>query len=175
MKTRGMVRTAVFAALLCAVAPVAIPLGPVPFTLATFVIYMSGGVLGRRRACVAVAVYILLGAFGLPVFSGFSGGFGKLFGPTGGYIIGYLPLAFMSGVFLNGKTSTPWRLALGMLIGTVVLYAFGTAWFVLQTSTPIAASLSLCVLPFLPVDAAKIAVSAACAPVIRSRVAWLQA
>ena len=175
MKTSNMVRTAVFAAMLCAAAPLAIHVGPIPLTFATLVIYMAAGVLGKRLACVAVAVYILLGAFGLPVFSGFSGGFGRLFGSTGGYIIGYIPLAYLSGMFVDGDNAAVARGALGMVIGTVVLYAFGTAWFMLQSSVSLVPALSMCVLPFLPGDAAKIVFSALCAPVVRRRVKKLSA
>lgn len=175
MKTKNMVRIAVFAALLCAISPFVIPVGPVPLSLCTFVIYLAGGVLGKKQATVAVAAYILLGAFGLPVFSGFSGGFGKLFGPTGGYIIGYLPLAFLSGLFISEERASSLRCAAGMLIGTVVLYTFGTAWFVLQTSTSVPAALALCVFPFLPGDAAKILASAIFAPIISQRVSRLRA
>lgn len=167
MKTYNMVRIAVFAAMLCAVAPFSVMLGPVPITFGTLIIYMAGGVLGKKPATVAVAVYILLGAFGLPVFSGFSGGFGKLFGVTGGYIIGYIPLAYISGYFSYDNKS---RNAFGMILGTIVLYIFGTAWFVIQTSTPVFSSLALCVLPFLPGDALKIAASAVLSPMIRRRI-----
>ena len=175
MKTNNLVRAAVFAAMLCAAAPIAVNIGPIPLTFGTFIIYMAGGVLGKKLASVAVAVYILLGAFGLPVFSGFSGGFGKLFGPTGGYIIGYIPLAYLSGLFIDGENAAIRRGALGMVIGTVVLYAFGTAWFMLQMSKPLLPALTACVLPFLPGDAAKIIVSALCSPVIRRRVMRLRA
>ncbi len=174
MKTYNLVRTALFAAMLCALAPITVPVGPVPITLGTLIVYLAGGVIGSRRATVAIVVYILLGTFGLPVFSGFSGGFGKLLGPTGGYIIGYIPLAYLSGIFIGGGMSVP-RYILGMVFGTAVLYAFGTAWFALQTSTSALSALAICVLPFLPGDAVKIAASALCAPVILRRVSRLSA
>ena len=175
MKTYNLVRTAVFVAMLCAAAPLAVYVGPIPLTFGTLIIYMAGGVLGKKLASVAVAVYILLGAFGLPVFSGFSGGFGRLFGPTGGYLIGYIPLAYLSGLFVDGDHAAVRRGALGMVLGTVVLYAFGTAWYMMQSSVSLVPALTACVLPFLPGDAAKIAVSAVCAPVIRRRVNKLSA
>ena len=180
MKTSDMVRTAVFAAMLCAAAPFAVYIGPIPLTFGTLIIYMAGGVLGKKLAAVAVSVYILLGAFGLPVFSGFSSGFGRLIGPTGGYLIGYIPLAYLSGILLDGDGellhgAQVRRGAVGMVLGTVVLYAFGTAWFMIYMSSSLVAALSACVLPFLPGDAAKIAVSALCAPVIRRRVKKISA
>jgi len=175
MKTYNLVRTAVFAAMLCAVAPIAFYIGPIPLSFGTLIIYMAAGVLGKKQACVAVAVYILLGAFGLPVFSGFSGGFGKIFGPTGGYLIGYIPLAFLSGMFTDSEASPVWRGALGMVIGTVALYALGTVWYMMQAQVALVPALTSCVLLFLPGDAAKIAASALLAPVIRRRVGKLSA
>jgi biotin transport system substrate-specific component len=161
-KTRDLVVTAVFAALICAAAPFSLPVGPVPISLATLVIYVAAGVLGAPRAALAVCVYIALGAMGLPVFSNFSGGLPKLVGATGGYIVGYIPLALISGAFFKSRL-----FALGALAGTAVLYALGTAWFVFLTGNTLAFALSVCVVPFLLGDAAKIAVSAIIAPVIR--------
>ena len=182
MKTYKLVRIAVFAAMLCAVAPFAVYIGPVPLTFGTFIIYMAGGVLGKKQAAVAVSVYILLGAFGLPVFSGFSGGFGKLAGATGGYLIGYIPLAYLSGIFTDSDAATARSDnlgmalgALGMVIGTLALYTLGTIWFMLQSHTPLIPSLMLCVVPFLPGDAVKITASAVLAPIVRRRVGRLSA
>ena len=91
MKTRDLTLTALFAAILCVAAPFSIPVGPIPITLATFAIYLAAIVLGKKYGTLAVVIYILLGAVGLPVFSGFSGGFQKIVSATGGYIIGYIP------------------------------------------------------------------------------------
>jgi biotin transport system substrate-specific component len=103
------------------------------------------------------------------VFSGFSGGVQKLFGLTGGYIIGYLPLAFIAGLFAEARPFGKASVAVGMTLGTLVLYIFGTAWFMLQSGTALAAALGACVLPFLPGDAAKLALSTVLVPVIRAR------
>ena len=157
-----MCRIAVMAAFLCVVSPWSIPIGPIPISLATLAVYLIGAVLGCVDGTIAVAVYLLLGAVGVPVFSGFEGGLQKLIGVTGGYLVGYLPCVALTGLFADrfrGKGSQ-WLVIAGMVLGTVVLYALGTAWFMLQTQRSLAESMSLCVLPFLPGDAAKIAVAA---------------
>ena len=98
MKTRDMTLIAVMAALICVAGPLTIPAGPIPLSLATFAVYMAGSVLGKKRGTIAVALYLMIGIIGVPVFSGFSGGFQKLAGVTGGYLVGYLPCAYLSGV-----------------------------------------------------------------------------
>lgn len=99
MKTKDMVLTGVFAAVICVFAPFTIPIGAVPISLATFAVYLAAAVLGTKKGTLAVLIYILIGMAGVPVFSGFAGGIGKILGVTGGYIIGYIPCAFAIGVF----------------------------------------------------------------------------
>lgn len=161
--------TAVMAAVIAAVAPFAIPVGPIPITLCTLAIYLSAYVLGWKRAAVATLVYILLGAVGLPVFNSFSGGLGVVAGPTGGYIIGYLPLAALSGLAVaRFPRSRALQLA-GLAVATGVLYAFGTAWYCLQSGSALGPALALCVVPFLPGDLAKMLVVVSLGPVLRGR------
>ena len=170
--TRSMVFMALFAALICFAAPFSIQVGPIPITLATFAIYLAGTVLGAKRGMIAVIVYILLGAVGLPVFSGFTGGFAKLLGPTGGYIIGYVPLVIIAGLFAEMKVNKIPRAVttvIGMIAATAVLYAFGTAWFMILTGKDLLSSLNLCVLPFLPGDSIKIACTAAVAVPLKNK------
>jgi biotin transport system substrate-specific component len=173
IKTGELIKTAVFAALLCAAAPFSVPVGPVPISLATLVIYIAAGVLGRAQATLAVFVYILLGAAGLPVFTGFSGGLFKLVGVTGGYILGYIPLAYISGSAGVGAREGASSLSragayiAAMIIGTAALYAIGTAWFMFISGNSLFGALAVCVLPFLVGDAAKIAAAAVIAPAVR--------
>lgn len=159
MKTGNMTLTAVMAALICIAGPLVIPAGPIPLSLATFAVYLSGAILGKKRGTAAVALYLAIGIIGVPVFSGFSGGFQKLAGVTGGYLFGYLPCAFLSGLGAERaeKEGMKWILPAAMTAGTAVLYTIGTAWFMIQTGNALGAALSLCVLPFLPGDAVKIA------------------
>ncbi len=154
-----MTRIAVMAALLCVAAPWSVPIGPIPISLATLAVYFIGAVLGAVDGTIAVAVYLLLGAVGVPVFSGFEGGVQKLIGVTGGYLIGYLPCVAATGLAAD-RFPKRWMVVIGMILGTVLLYAFGTAWFMLQTHQTLTESMTLCVIPFLPGDAAKIAAAA---------------
>ena len=159
MKVKDMTLTAVMAALVCIAGPLTIPTGPIPLSLATFAVYLSGAVLGKKRGTIAVALYLLIGIIGVPVFSGFSGGFQKLAGVTGGYLVGYLPCVFLSGLGAERaeEESRIWILPAKMAAGTAVLYTIGTAWFMIQSGNALGTALSLCVVPFLPGDAVKIA------------------
>ena len=158
-----LVMVALFAALIAVCAWVTVP-GAVPFTLQTMGVFLAVGLLGGKRGTAAVLVYILLGAVGMPVFSGFSGGVGRLLGTTGGYIIGFLVAALamwaMEAIFGKAK----WVLPVSMLLGLLLCYAFGTAWFlVLYTQTKgaisVASVLSMCVVPFIIPDLLKIALA----------------
>ena len=121
--------------------------------------YLAAAVLGSRKGTLATALFLLIGLIGLPVFSGFIGGPQKLIGPTGGYLIGYLPGAWIGGLGVKAGQTEPdskWRLPLCLALATLVIYILGTVWFVLQSGKTLAGALSLCVFPFLPGDAIKI-------------------
>lgn len=165
MKTKQLVRIALMAAVLCVLAPWKIPVGPIPITLASFGVYLAAGVLGPLEGTIAVVIYVLLGAVGVPVFSGFTGGAGCLLGVTGGYILGYIPCAAVSGL-LMGRNAPLWRRIAALLAGTAVLYALGTAMYCLQSGKALAAALAACVVPFLPLDAVKIGVCAVALPLL---------
>ena len=168
MTVKDMTLTAVIAALLCIAGPLSIAVGPVPLSLATFAVYLAGVILGRKWGTVSVGLYLLIGIIGVPVFSGFSGGFQKLAGVTGGYLVGYLPCAFLTGMGAERAKNEgrKWVLPAMMVLGTVILYGIGTAWFMIQTGNALGAALGLCVLPFLPGDAAKIAAASILAPIV---------
>ena len=155
-----MAYIALFAVLLTVCAWISVPL-PVPFTLQTFAIFAALGILGGRRGTWAVAVYLLLGAVGLPVFSGFRGGLGALLGTTGGYILGFLALALVYWLVTALLGERLPAMAVAMVLGLVVCYAFGTAWFVIlyaRTTSPmtVGAALGMCVLPFVIPDLVKL-------------------
>ncbi len=169
MTAKELVWVALMAALICIAAPLAVPVGAIPITLATFAVYLAGALLGMKRGALAVAVYLLLGLAGLPVFSGFNGGVAPLAGPTGGYLIGYLPCAAAAGFVVERGGARRWTVPAGMIVGTAACYALGTAWFMFQSDTPLAGALAACVLPFLPGDAIKIAAASALAFVLRVR------
>lgn len=164
-----MVFTAIMAAVICVFAPFSIPLGAVPLSLATFAVYLAASLLGKAKSCAAVAVYILIGLVGVPVFSGFMGGFAVLSGVTGGYIIGYLPCAFLTALFTERFGGRLWAMATGMALGTITLYTVGTAWFMVFTGSELIAALAACVLPFLIGDIIKIAAACALALPLRKK------
>lgn len=173
MKTRDMTIVAVMAALLCVAGPLTIAIGPIPLSLCSFAVYLAGAVLGAKRGTLAVALYLLIGLVGVPVFSGFSGGFQKIVGVTGGYLVGYLACAWLTGLGAGqeNKKTARWRLPLFMALGTAALYAVGTAWFMLQTKNALIAALGMCVIPFLPGDAIKIAAASLLAAPVRKALA----
>lgn len=167
--TKKLVTTALCAAVICVLGPVSVPLpiSPVPVSLALFAIFIAVYALDMRLGAAAVSIYILLGLAGLPVFSGFSGGFGKLAGPTGGYIIGYLFTALISGLFIDRFENKRAMHIIGMAIGTTVCYAFGTAWLAWQGGMSFSAALLAGVIPFIPADCAKIIAAAIIGPKLR--------
>ena len=165
--TRNMVFAALFAALIAVFAQIQIPMYPVPISLATFGVMMCGLLLGWKWGAVSVIVYILLGAVGAPVFAGLKGGLAALTGPTGGYIIGYLPYAVLAGLNIPKWQDKLWGRCGLLLLGTLVCYVLGTAWFMSLSGRALADSLSLCVLPFLPGDAGKILLSSFLTPRLR--------
>lgn len=133
----------------------------VPFTLQTFAVCLIAALLGLRRGLWTVLCYILLGAVGAPVFAGFKGGFGALLGVTGGYIVGFLFTALVVGLASERWGRKLKVLVPAMILGILLCYAFGTAWFVLvytKNSGPIGVGTALgwCVLPYIPADAAKL-------------------
>lgn len=159
MKTKDMTMIALMTALICVMGPLSISIGPIPLTLSNFAVYLAAAVLGAKFGPLAVALYLLIGAIGVPVFSGFTGGVQKLIGVTGGYLVGYVPGAWIGGLAVKPGQTAPekkWLLPLCLVLGTLVIYILGTAWFMLQSGNGLASALGLCVLPFLPGDAIKI-------------------
>ncbi|WP_312642569.1 biotin transporter BioY [Hydrogenoanaerobacterium sp.] len=160
LTTKKMILCALFAALTAVLSQLAIPFGPVPINLAMLSVFIAGGLLGAGVALLSQAVYVLLGVIGLPVFALLTGGPGIVFGPTGGYIVGYIAAAWLVG-FISSKTSKKyWQLVLAMAAGLILCYALGTAWFMFVTKNGLIQSLLLCVVPFLIGDALKIAAAA---------------
>ena len=154
-------------ALICVLSPIAIPLSyGVPISLATFAVMLSAALLGSRDGSLAVCLYVVLGMMGLPVFANYGAGIGVVLGMTGGYIIGYIPLAFITGLMYEKGLKTGSRskeyamLIAGMLLGAAVLYAVGTVWFIFLTHTSLGYALTACVLPFIPGDLIKMAAAA---------------
>lgn len=168
MKLYRMSMTALLSAVICVLSPVVIPIGPVPITLANLAMYLAVYLLGAKWGTMSCLVYVIIGAAGVPVFAGFTGGAGKLFGPTGGYIIGYVLMAMIAGWAIETSSHRAFQL-LGLTVGTAVCYALGTVWYCVSMDSGVAAALGLCVLPFVPGDLVKIAAAMMIGPMLRDR------
>ena len=155
----NMTSCALMAALMCVLCPVSVPIGPIPISLSILVILLTVYVLGTWRALVSYTVYLLLGAVGMPVFSGFQGGLAKLAGPTGGYLAGFWLMILVAGIIMEKGKRNLLVTVLGMLVGVTIDYAVGTAWFVFQTESTVVHALDVCVYPFIPFDVAKIVIA----------------
>mgnify|MGYP000534374072 CR=1 FL=1 len=158
-KTYDMVYIAVFAVLIAICSWISIPM-TVPFTLQTFAVFLAVGVLGGKRGSLAVLIYILLGAVGIPVFAGFSGGIGQLLGNTVGFLFSALLMWLIEKLF-GRKT---WVLGISMVLGLIVCYAIGTVWFMVvyaqnSGAVGLATVLGWCVIPFIIPDLVKIALA----------------
>lgn len=162
-KTYDLAYIAIFAVLIAICSWISIPM-TVPFTLQTFGVFMAVGVLGGKRGSLAVLVFILLGAIGVPVFANFTGGVGVLLNNTGGYIIGFFFSALVMWAMESLWGKSPVVRILSMVVGLIVCYAMGTAWFmVVYTRTSGAVGLGTvlgwCVIPFIIPDLVKIALA----------------
>ena len=160
---RDMCFIAMFAVIIAVCSWISVPL-TVPITLQTFGVFAALGVLGGKKGTIAVIVYVLLGAVGLPVFAGFKLGIGTLLGTTGGYIIGFV----LSGIVywaITDKFGTKLAVTvIAMALGLLVCYAFGTAWFMIvytgsKGAVTLWSTLGWCVFPFIIPDAIKIALA----------------
>jgi biotin transport system substrate-specific component len=159
MKTKTIVLCAIFAAILCIFSVMTIPIGIVPISMGIFGVMLTSIILGTKKGTISVIVYILLGAVGLPVFSGFKGGFQVLLGPTGGYVWSYILVALLIGLLTSKLPQNKWLAMLKTfivcLIGIFLCYAAGTAQFMLVQKTDLIKSLTACVFPFIPFDIIK--------------------
>ncbi len=151
-RSRTLIFTAVFTALIAFGGWVSIPFFAVPFTLQTLFVLLAASVM-KQRAVLPAALYVLLGALGLPVFHNASAGPGVLLGPTGGFLIGFIFMAFIAGFFFAKEK--PVYDALGLVLAAAVTYAAGIAWFQISTNTGFVYAAMACMIPFLPGDIIK--------------------
>ena len=169
LTTYQMAVTALMAAVMCVLGPLTVPIGAVPISLANFVICLTAWLLGPRFGTLSVAVYLCIGLIGVPVFSGYGAGLAKLAGPTGGYLVGYLLLALIGGLFIEKSNGNPVVSGIGLVLGDAACYVLGTAWFVFQMQCELGYALSVCVYPFIALDLAKIVVSCVVGALLRKR------
>ena len=158
--TQHLTLSALLCALLAVLSQVQIPLPPVPISLSLLAVHLCGALLGARWGAAAVGCYVFLGAAGVPVSAGFAGGVSVLFGPTGGFLFGYILCALIVGLLTQRLGFTRRNLFLSMAAGTLACYALGMAWFSLTSGATLAGSLSVCVLPFIPGDLLKAVLAA---------------
>ena len=170
--TKRLVLIGMMTAVTCILGPLSIPLpfSPVPISFTNLAIYFSLYVLGMKAGTVSYLIYLLLGFVGLPVFSGFSGGVGKLAGPTGGYLIGFIFMAIVSGWIIDRFPGKYLLHALGLVLGTLICYAFGTIWLARQLNMTFIAGLGVGVIPYLPGDGLKILAALLVGPKLRKQI-----
>ncbi len=168
-KVYQMAIIGVLTAVICILGPLSIPIGLVPISFTTLAIFIALYALGMKKGILSTTLYIVIGFVGIPVFSSFSSGPAKLFGPTGGYIIGYVFMALIAGYFIDRYIDKWFLCVTGMVIGSVVLYIFGTAWLAYQANLTVGAALAAGVIPFIPGDLAKIAIATLVGPLLRKR------
>ena len=149
-----------FTALTCLIAPLAIPMPlGVPLTLQTFILSLVAIILGAKRGAIAALIYIVLGAFGLPVFSNFTGGWQMITGLTGGFILSFPLMAYLVGLGADKRSRFKGFFLLCVIGGNVINLLCGTAMFCLLSKSTFIAGLTACVLPFLPITVVKIVLS----------------
>ncbi|MDE6911484.1 MAG: biotin transporter BioY [Lachnospiraceae bacterium] len=172
MKTKEITMIGLMTAITCIAGPLSLPLpfSPVPISLTNLAVYFSVYMIGMKRGTISYCVYLLLGLVGIPVFSAFTSGPAKLLGPTGGYLVGFLFMAVIAGWFVDRWNGKPLPSFIGMVIGTVVCYGFGTVWLAYQAKLGFGAALAAGVLPFVIGDVAKMVISILVGMPVRVRV-----
>ncbi|MGM9520965.1 MAG: biotin transporter BioY [Oscillospiraceae bacterium] len=163
-RTLDLLYIALMAVLMSVCAWISLKVLMVEFTLQLFAVFCALSLLGGKRGTAAIVVYIALGAVGVPVFAGFNGGLGALLSNTGGYIVGFLFIGLIYWLMTSLLGDKLWVEVSAMLIGLVVCYAFGTAWFMFvyarsSGAIGLATALGWCVFPFIPFDLAKMALA----------------
>ncbi|MDO5707356.1 MAG: biotin transporter BioY [Andreesenia angusta] len=159
MKTRDIILIALFAGLSVVGAYISIPLPPVPITFQNMICILAGGILGSKKGAISQIVYTIMGLIGLPVFAGGKGGLSHIISPTFGYILGFIICAYIVGKIKEKSENTDIRiLIIGSLIGTIIIYLFGTIYLygimnlALNKSISIIAAIKIAVLPFFIKD-----------------------
>lgn len=166
--TYAITVTALMTAVTCILAPLSIPIGPVPISLTNLAIYISLYLLGWKRGTISYLIYLLIGLVGIPVFSGFTGGPAKLAGPTGWIHHRFYCLAIYCRT-CNRSFPPALVQLIGMIVGTIICYVLGTAWFCFEAKSTVSGALSICVFPFIPGDLIKMIIAMLIGPAIKKR------
>ena len=134
-----------FAAVIAIMAQISMPM-----TMQTFAVTLAAVVLGAKLSTVSMVIYLILGAVGVPVLAGFTGGLAKFVGPTGGFLISFPLMAFVIGWGVEHRKAVPGAFVVALIAGTVLNYVVGVAMFCALTQSTVAAGLAACVIPFIP-------------------------
>lgn len=173
--TLDMAYVGIFAAIIAVCSWISVPL-TIPVTLQTMAVCLTAGLLGTKRGVLAVAAYLLIGLVGVPVFSNFTAGVSRLMGPTGGYLIGFIFTALIVGAATELFGDKIWVYAVSMIVGIAVLYAFGTAWYVIvynggnADTVTVSSALAACVVPFIIPDLIKISLATFFCSALKKRI-----
>ena len=169
LSTKELSLISIVTAMTCILGPIVFPLpfSPIPISLLNLMLYISAYLLGTKKASFSYLLYYFIGFIGLPVFSGFSGGLGKILGPTGGYLVGFILIVLIGGKTVERFPNNCTIQALGFAAATCLCYLFAAYWLSIQSHTSFLQALIVGVIPFLPGDIVKIIVAVAIGPVIK--------
>lgn len=171
MQTKNIAVMGLMTALICALSPIMFPMpGGVGITLGLFVILLVTYLMGMGKSLICYGIYLIIGAVGLPVFAGFMGGFSRITGPTGGYLVGYAAVIILAGVFLKLGKNKIWMFIIGSVLGIIVCYIIGSFWFMYVTQTGWGQAVWLCVIPYIPFDIVKIIAVCIIGPAVKKNV-----
>lgn len=166
--TKDMCTMAIMTAVTCIMAQIAIPMpGGVPMTMQTFAITLAGVVLGSRAGGMSILVYVILGAIGVPVLANFTGGVQALVGPTGGFLISFPLMAYVSGLAV--EQNKKWKFVTLLIVAVILNYVVGTIFFCVVMKATVMTALMACVVPFIPTAIIKLIVAAMAGLIIRKR------
>ena len=170
-KTKKLVLIALTAAFMCVLSPISIPLGGgVGIGLGIFVVILTSYILEVPMSIVSCGIYLLIGLLGLPVFAGFNGGVGAFVGPTGGFLVGYIFVALLAGIFAKigkGKISV---FILGAVLGLLICYLLGTLWYMYVMKVNFVPAIFVCVVPYVIFDLVKIVIACIIGPVLKKNI-----
>lgn len=169
LKLRSMIVTALFAAIIGVLAQLTIPLPLVPITGQTLAIGLAATILGSRYGTLSVLLYLVIGSAGVPVFAEFSGGISKLIGPTGGFLVGFIPATFIIGYYMEKTSFTYKNAMIANTLGMVITLIFGTTWLKISADLSWTAALAAGFTPFLIVGLIKAALASWIGVIVRRR------
>ena len=174
ISVKQMSLAAIMTAVTCILSPISLNIGPVPISLGTFAVSLSVCILGRNLGMLSYLLYLLLGFIGLPVFSNYGAGVEKLLGPTGGYLIGMIFLAFIGGFAVEKFSKSPIKQYLGLMLGIAFCYLLGTLWLGKVLSMDFGKALSVGVIPFILPDDIKVLLALVLGKKIRGRLSFFK-